>query len=155
MTSWQQTLASLGASQVVHNNTSENTFIVATPVPGYHRIRTSNGAYLTLLAQNDTLTAQPDSPDTNQIWDFQRVGNNWTIRNTGYAATIYAFSGGLVAAPVSGNAAATLWALFPNNGVFSIQLGDNFGNAWEVGANGQVTLGATDLQEAAQEFAIE
>ncbi|KAF8549048.1 hypothetical protein OG21DRAFT_1515582 [Imleria badia] len=122
--------------------------------PGFHTIQTPNGTFLTLLAQNGTLSAQAPTGAQNQTWDFQNVGNNWTIRNTAYPALTFAFSGGGQAALVAGNAASTQWALVPNAGFVSIQPADDASNAWNVGANAQVTLQAYQAANAAQRFTI-
>ncbi|KAI9567729.1 hypothetical protein HD554DRAFT_2314702 [Boletus coccyginus] len=122
--------------------------------PGYHKITTSSGKYLTLLTQTGTLTAAPDNGATNQTWDFQPSGNNWTIRNTGYNLTSYAYSNGQDAASVSGNTLSTEWFIVPNAGNYSIQLGSNTSLAWNVGSNQQVNLAGTRLQNAAQQFGI-
>ncbi|KAG1877914.1 hypothetical protein DFJ58DRAFT_740513 [Suillus subalutaceus] len=122
---------------------------------GYHKIKTSSGKYLTLLSQNGTVTAATATGATNQTWNFQPSGNNWTITNTGYNLTTYAYSNGQSAASVSGNTLSTEWALVPNSGVYSIQLGSNSSNAWAVGSNDQVTLTGTQLQSVAQQFNVE
>ncbi|KAI9458784.1 hypothetical protein HD554DRAFT_2317093, partial [Boletus coccyginus] len=123
---------------------------------GNHKIKTSSGNYVTLLPQSGTLIAVPDNGATNQIWDFQPSGNNWIIKNTGYdCLTIYAYSCGRDAASLSGDTLTTEWFILPNAGNYSILLGVDTSLAWNVRPNQQVNLAVTQLQNAAQQFAIE
>ncbi|KAG2117630.1 hypothetical protein BD769DRAFT_1641886 [Suillus cothurnatus] len=106
--------------------------------PGYHKIKTSSGKYLTLSTQNGTVTAMTASGATNQTWNFQPSGSNWTITNTGYTLTTYAYSAGQSSSTVSGNTLSTEWNIVPNSGNYSFQLGSNTSFAWSVGTNDQV-----------------
>jgi len=92
---------------------------------------------------------------TFQTWNFKPSGSIWTITNTGYTLTTYAYSAGQAASTVSGNTLSTEWTIVPNSGNYSFQLGSNASFAWSVGTNDQVTLAGTQLQNDAQQLSVE
>ncbi|KAG2117685.1 hypothetical protein BD769DRAFT_1390802 [Suillus cothurnatus] len=118
-----------------------------------------NCSILTLSTWNGTVTAMTASGATNQTvfawWNFQPSGNNWTITNTSYTLTTYAYSAGQSSSMVSGNALSTEWNIIPNSSNYSFQLGSNNSFAWSVSTNDQVTLAGTQLQNNVQQLSVE
>ncbi|KAF9236891.1 hypothetical protein BU15DRAFT_63612 [Melanogaster broomeanus] len=103
---------------------------------GYHKIKTTSGKYLTLLSAGGCLTAESSTGATNQTWDVQPAGSStYTIRNTGYDTSTYAYSAGQSASPVYGSTSSVEWIIINRNGSNIFLPASDDALAWTVEEN--------------------
>jgi len=122
---------------------------------GYHKIKTSSGKYLTLLSQTGNVTAQTASGATNQTWDVQPAGSStYTIRNTGYDTSTYAYSAGQNGSAVNGSTSSLEWSIVVSSGNYFFLPASDSSLAWNVGDNNGVTLTGKQLTNSSQQFTV-
>ncbi|KAF9236888.1 hypothetical protein BU15DRAFT_63609 [Melanogaster broomeanus] len=122
---------------------------------GYHKIKTSSGKYLTLLSQTGNVTAQTASGATNQTWDVQPAGSStYTVRNTGYDASTYAYSAGQNGSAVNGSTSSLEWSIVVSSGNYFFMPASDSSLAWNVGDNNGVTLTGKQLTNSSQQFTV-
>ncbi|KAF9236890.1 hypothetical protein BU15DRAFT_63611 [Melanogaster broomeanus] len=123
---------------------------------GYHKIKTSSGKYLTLLSQTGNVTAQTSNGATNQTWDVQPAGSStYTIRNTGYDTSTYAYSAGQNGSAVTGSTSSLEWSIVTSNGNYFFLPGSDNSLAWNVQDDGSVKLNGKQLTNSGQQFTID
>ncbi|KAF9236894.1 hypothetical protein BU15DRAFT_76496 [Melanogaster broomeanus] len=124
--------------------------------PGYHKIKASSGKYLTLQSQSGNVTVQSANGATNQTWDVQPAGaSTYTIRNTGYDLTTYAYSDGQNGAAVVGSTNSVEWSTVVSNGNYFFLPSSDSSLAWNVNDANTVKLSGKQLANSTQQFTIE
>jgi len=124
--------------------------------PGYHKIRTSSGKYLTLLSQSGNVTAQTSNGATNQTWNIQLAGSStYTLRNIGYDLATYAYSAGQSGSAVVGSTSSYEWSIVVSSGNYFILPASDSSLACTVDDANTVKLNGKQLQNSQQQFTIE